>query len=114
MPMELVSLGFFAQIFNLKEENLSWGFAFTPYKHPQLVIAIIVKNKNFYVDITKQKLIRIRKRGENKVTLFPATLKQKGNNFQLLCSIEGKRYEISFTKTDIKNIYATRCDLSEL
>ena len=108
---KLVCLGFFAQIFNLKEEELSWGMAFTPNLYPQLAVAIIVKNKKFYVDIAQQKLIRIRKRGENKVTLFPATLKQKGNNFQLLCSIEGKRSEISFTKTDIKNLYATRCDL---
>ena len=114
MPMELVSLGFFAQIFNLKEENLSWGFAFTPYKHPQLVIAIIVKNKNFYVDITKQKLIRIRKRGENKVTLFPATLSKRRNKFLFKSDADGCKIEMLFKKTDIKNIYATRCDLSEL
>ena len=111
---DLVSLAFFAKIFNLNEEDLEWAIAYTPQAEQQIAAAIIVKNKKFYVDVEAGKLKHHYKRGDKKVTLSPAKLNKKGNRYDLCHKTADCELHLEFTATDIKNLYADRCDVSNL
>ena len=112
--MDIVSLAFFAKIFNLNEADLSWGFAFASQQEKHMTTAIIVKNKQFYVDVEEGKLKRYYQRGTKQVKLFPAQLSKKGNRYYLVYKNKGCELHMSFTATDLKNLYADRCDVHNL
>lgn len=112
--MEITSLAFFAKIFNLNEEDLSWGFACTPQAKVQIAIAIIIKNKKFYVDVEEGKLKHYHQRGAKQVKLFPAQLTKKGKRYYLVYKSQDCELHMSFTATDLKNLYADRCDVTNL
>ena len=110
-----ISLAFFAQIFNLREEDLTWGIAITPQLKKQSSIALIIKNKNYYVDLEDVKLKRLYHKGYKRIKLFPATMKKNGHRYELIADTKDNcLLQISFTKRDIKNLYAGRCDISTL
>ena len=111
--MKIVSLAFFVKIFNLNKEDLSWGFAYTPQAE-KMATAIIIKNKPFYVDVEAGKLKRHYRRGAQKVKLLPAKLTQKGKRYYLSHKSGYCELHLSFTATDLKNLYADRCDITNI